>query len=457
MTEKRPRPDETAGTSRRKTTAPTIDLKATEVKPEVKAGPSGDPARDKPPVQEPPGNTPPAKEPPVQDPAKDPPVKEPPKPKPQPAEPERSSSLAAPPRSGMAGTALAAGVVGALVMSLVGAGLWFAGIVTMNDGASNAQVAALEKQVQELQNRPAPGAANDSKSVAAIDARVAKMENALKNLPAGDSSALSERVSAADNAMKSLGVALTALNHRSEEIAGKAAAAQQRADAAEKAVSDLRASVQDVSKTANAGASSAELEPLQKRIDALEQQARNAQTQISKATASDKSARRALSAVALREAVTRGAPFSAELAQAKLLGADDQLLSALTPFAATGVPGEKQLSQELRALLPALQKAAGSPAATGGFIDRLQANAEQLVRIRPVDAPPGDDPSAVLARIEVDAAHDNVAAALADLAKLPEKMRAPAQGWIAKAQNRQAALAGARQFAASSALALGPK
>ena len=453
MTEKRPRPDETAGTSRRKTTAPTIDLKATEVKPDAKAGPGGAPARDKPPVQEPPGNIPPAQEPP----AKDPPVKEPPKPKPQPAEPQRSSPLAAPSSSGMAGTAIAAGVVGALVMSLVGAGLWFAGIVTLNDGASNAQVAALEKQVQELQNRAAPAAANDNKSVAAIDARVAKMENTLKNLPAGDGSALSERVSAADNAMKSLGVALTALNHRNEEIAGKAAQAQQRADAAEKAVSDLRASVQDVSKTANAGASSAELEPLQKRIDALEQQARTAQTQISKAAASDKSARLALSAAALRESVTRGAPFGAELAQAKSLGADDQVLSALTPFAATGVPGEKQLSQELRALLPALQKAAGSPAAAGGFIERLQANAEHLVRIRPVDAPPGDDPSAVLARIEVDAAHDNIAAALADLAKLPEKMRAPAQGWIAKAQNRQAALAGARQFAASSALALGPE
>ena len=447
MTEKRPTPDESAGKGRRKSAAPTIDLKATEVKPEVKAEPAaGDSAREKPPVQEP------AKEePPV--------IKEPPKesikPKPQPAQSQSSESVGAPPSGGSshAGIAIAAGFAGALVMSLVLAGLWFAGIVTLRDGGSNAQVTALEKQIQELQNRPAPQPGNTD----ALQARLAKMEDALKNLPAGDNSGLSERVSAADNAMKSLGVALTALNHRNEEIAGKAAEAQQRADAAEKAVSDLRASVQDVSKTANAGASSAALEPLQKRIAALEQQTKSAQTQIEKATASDKSARLALSATALRDAVTRGAPFGEELAQAKSLGGDEKVLGALTPFAASGLPSEKQLATELRALLPALQKAAGSPQPSGNFIERLQANAEHLVRIRPVDAPAGDDPSAVLARIEVDAAHDDVNAALADLAKLPEKTRAPAQGWIEKAKSRQAALAAARQFAAGAARALGPK
>ena len=447
MTEKRPTPDESAGKGRRKSAAPTIDLKATEVKPEVKAEPAaGDSAREKPPAQEP------AKEePPV--------IKEPPKEsiksKPQPAQPRSSKSVGAPPSGGSshAGMAIAAGIAGALVMSLILAGLWYAGIVTLRDGGSNAQVAALEKQIQGLQNRPAPQPGNTD----ALQARLAKMEDALKNLPAGDNSGLSERVSAADNAMKSLGVALTALNHRNEEIAGKAAEAQQRADAAEKAVSDLRASVQDVSKTANAGATSAALEPLQKRIAALEQQAKSAQTQIEKATASDKSARLALSATALRDAVTRGAPFSEELAQAKSLGGDENVLGALTPFAASGLPSEKQLAADLRALLPALQKAAGSPQPSGNFIERLQANAEHLVRIRPVDAPAGDDPSAVLARIEVDTAHDDVNAALADLAKLPEKTRASAQGWIEKAKSRQAALAAARQFAAGATRALGPK
>ena len=49
----------------------------------------------------------------------------------------------------------------------------------------------------------------------------------------------------------------------------------------------------------------------------------------------------------------------------------------------------------------------------------------------------------VLARLEVDAANADMAAALADLGKLPEKVRAPAAGWIEKAKARQAAVAAA--------------
>ena len=102
-------------------------------------------------------------------------------------------------------------------------------------------------------------------------------------------------------------------------------------------------------------------------------------------------------------------------------------------------------------------KISGSQAPEGGFLERLQANAGKLVRIRPVDAPPGDDPSAVLARLEIDAVKADIAAALADLGKLADATRAPAQDWINKANARQAALAAARQYAADTARALGPR
>src|SRR5665647_701560 len=96
-------------------------------------------------------------------------------------------------------------------------------------------------------------------------------------------------------------------------------------------------------------------------------------------------------------------------------------------------------------------KASGAQAPAGGFLERLQANAGKLVRIRPVDAPPGDDPAAVLACVEIAAAHADIAAALSDLGKLSIATRAPAQDWINKADARQAALAAARQFAAETA------
>jgi hypothetical protein len=95
--------------------------------------------------------------------------------------------------------------------------------------------------------------------------------------------------------------------------------------------------------------------------------------------------------------------------------------------------------------------------ASGGFLEKLQANAGNLVRVRPVGAPSGDDSAAVLARVESAAAVADIAAALVELAKLPEAMRAPAQAWIAKANARQSALSAARTLVAETARSLGSK
>ena len=263
-------------------------------------------------------------------------------------------------------------------------------------------------------------------------------------------------LAAAEGAVKSLGSALTVLNRRNDAVAVNAAQAMERADAAAKAVAELRASVQDMAKNSAAGSNPAELDALQKRIAELEQSAKSARDDIAKTATADSAARLALSAAALRDAVMSGRSFAAELAQAKALGGDEKDLAPLAPYAASGVPSAQALAQELRELLPAMVKVPGTQA-PDGFLERLEANAGKLVRIRPVDAPPGDDESSVLARIEIDAAKADIPAALADLGKLNDATRVPAQAWIAKAQARQAALTQARHIAADTARALGPK
>jgi len=323
--------------------------------------------------------------------------------------------------------ALAAGSAGAAVMTLLLIGLWFAGLLPSRD--SGATVAP----------------AGDTKSITALNDRIAALEAGIGKPSSGDAGA-AERLAAVENAMKALGMTLTALNRRNDEIAGNVTLARERAEAAEKAAADLRVSV-DTAKNISAAVPSAELDALQKRIAALEQTA--------KAATADRPARLALSALALRNAAASGAPFADALAHAKLLGADDKALAPLEPFAATGVPAPAALAQELRELLPTMLKALGAQTPAGGFLERLQANAGKLVRIRPVDAPPGDDTSAVLARIEIAAAHNDIGGALGDLAKLLDAARAPAQAWIAKATERQAALAAARTFALDTARALG--
>ena len=64
------------------------------------------------------------------------------------------------------------------------------------------------------------------------------------------------------------------------------------------------------------------------------------------------------------------------------------------------MPGNAALGQELAAIVRPLLRGIGPDAgARAGFLDRLQANAQKLVRVRPVDEEPrGDDRAAILAR-----------------------------------------------------------
>jgi hypothetical protein len=319
--------------------------------------------------------------------------------------------------------ALASGFLGAVLMAIVLGVLWFAGAVPVRYVASS-----------------------DGQAIDVVAQRITRIEGILAKIPTNDPN-VSERLSAAENAMKSLGIALTALNKRNDEVAENADEARTRASAAEKGMTQLRDNIQNLSKNTSAGLSPADLDAVQKRLATLEQ--------ATKVAPVDNAARLALSAAALRDAVASGTPFTAELDEVKSLGADEKFLTPLVPFAATGVPTIAVLAQELRTLMPAVLKASGEQPLTGGYLERLEASAAKLVRIRPIDAPAGDDASAVLARVEKEAATAAIDDALVDLGKLNTATRAPAQGWIAKAQARQAALAAARQLTSDTAHALG--
>lgn len=398
--------DAAAGARRKKRVAPTIDLTATEVPPAHQAEPSSE--------------------------------ADPPSPAPEP--PQAASGETGSQPGGHINTATyVAGATGAAAMTLILLALWLAGLVPVRYVTMNGEQTPV-----------------DAKTIDALTRRVSKIEETIAKLPAVDTGT-AERLAATDNAMKALGIALTALNRRTDDIAANASQARERADAAAKAATELRASAQDAAKNGMAGISPAEFDNLQKRLAALEQSAKATHDDIAKTANSDSAARLALSAAVLRDAVLSGAPFAAELAQAKSLGADDKDLTPFSSFVAGGIPTAQALAQELRALLPAMFKISGAQAPEGGFFERLEANAGRLVRIRPVGAPPGDDASSVLARIEIDAAKSDIPAALDDLGKLADATRVPAQAWIARANARQAALVAARRYAADTARALGVK
>jgi hypothetical protein len=333
-------------------------------------------------------------------------------------------------------TAVAGIAAGVILIAAIGAGLWFGGYLP--PGLLPASPSA-----------PPPNTA----AIADISARLNKIEGAIATrqqpVPPQPDPALASRLAAAEAATKSLGDSLAALTRRTDD----AGAAAQNALAQAKAASTAADAAKSAAQTSVARS---DLDALAARIAALESTIKTLADDLKHqtATAEDRVARLAVAAETLRTTVERGAPYPAELAAAKSLGADQGATAPLEPFAAAGVPNARALAHELASLTPALQQAALPAASNSSFLDRLENNAQRLVRITPVDAPPGDDPASVVTRINVDAAHADIAAALTDIGKLPDAAKPLAAAWVEKAQARNAAIAASRKLAADALAAL---
>jgi hypothetical protein len=333
-------------------------------------------------------------------------------------------------------TAVAGIVVGAIAVVAIGAGLWFGGYVPPG--------------LLPASSSPQP---TDNAAIADISARLNKIEGVLATQkpapPPQPDSALVSRLAAAESATKSLSDSLAALSHRVDDAAATAQNALAQAKSASTAADAAKSAAQ-------AGVPRSDLDALAARITALESTAKTLADGLKHetATADDRAARLTIAAEALRAAVERGTPYQAELAAVKSLGADPSATAPLEPFATAGVPGARALAHELASLTPALQQAADPASSDSSFLSRLESNAQHLVRITPVDAPPGDDPTSVVTRINVDAAHADIAAALADIAKLPDAAKPLAAAWVEKAQARDAAIAASRKLAADALAAL---
>jgi hypothetical protein len=242
-----------------------------------------------------------------------------------------------------------------------------------------------------------------------------------------------------------------ALNRRIDELSNALREARARIDAAAADTAQGRAA-------SSTNSSRAELDALVSRIAALEQSMKAGDEELAGRIAqstNDLASRRAISAVALLAAVERGDPFAAELAAVKAIASDAAALAPLEAFAFGGVPSNNVLGRELSALAQPMLKTLGEQAQPSGILEKFQASAERLVRIRPVGETIGEEPAAIISRIELKAARSDIGGALQELAQLPANVRAPADAWIRKARTRDGALAASRKYTADALVALG--
>jgi hypothetical protein len=449
----------------------TIDLTATEIKPEPSAKPASaakvEPAAKPEPATEPVAKPEPAVKP---EPAKqaEAPVAAPPPPRPAetakaaPQNTSRATGAVPPPGDHRAaeakstkglpwpviGIALAAAVIFFAIG--IGAGQWLSSRAPQPAALVPQPVAAtlppeLQARIDKLEAQLATVPKDDPQ----LQARLAKLEAQL-SAPRASDQQLVARIAGAEAAVKTLADLTASREKRSDDIAAVAREARDRASSAAAAAETAQKS-QAASPEARA-----DLDALNTRIAALEQSMRDSQAELARRlSADDAKGRYAIAAIALRDTVDRGLPFSAELAAVKSLSGDATALAPLETFAASGVPSAGSLGRELAGLVPAIWKVARKDEPqSGSFLERLQSNAEKIVRIRPAGEVAGDDPASIFARIEGRAGNADISGALAELAKLPPEARAPADGWIKKAQARDAAIAAARNISQTALSAL---
>jgi hypothetical protein len=439
MADETPPPPGAPGQPERRRPAPTIDLKATEIASEPVAATAAGPAQ-----------TPP--EPPDEEVAAEMPPKS--------AVHQFFSGVTAAVSwplvgAGVAGAVLTLGIVWVVLMVSVGQG---------DSGAAAARIAQLERQVADLAGH-APAAAASPTDMASrlqqLEAQVGQLAAVPRPVP---DPALPNRIAALETQLKSLNDTLSSLGQRSESTAAANAVALR--DLTQKLARADKSEAQS-SETSDAAANqnAAALAALANRVEALEGGTRTLEKTVASArateqarrdaeTSDDHVMRTAIMAAALAAAVERGDPFEAELKAVQAQAPDAGALAPLADFAASGVPSGGVLTRELASLEPELMRAAAGVPSESGFLQKLQANAERLVRIRPVEEVAGDDPAAIMARAQIKAGRGDVPGALTELGTLPATVRAPAQAWIDKAQARTAAIAASRAFAADALAAL---
>lgn len=250
------------------------------------------------------------------------------------------------------------------------------------------------------------------------------------------------------------------LNERVEALAGLEAALSDN-QAAISAVSDRLATLEAQLSEATAqlsgladqpvgtGASSAELAAQQRELNDL-RSAVDAMTEHSATL--EKNAQAAAQATLQRAALTRvmtalDAGVSFDSAVADLEGLGVTVPDALAQSASSGVASlatiQESFPDAARVALAVSREAAGDTGETGftAFL-RTQLGARSL------EPREGNDPDAVLSRVEAAARDGRLSDALAEIEALPEDGRAELAAWAAQVKTRQEAVSAAQELSA---------
>jgi hypothetical protein len=232
------------------------------------------------------------------------------------------------------------------------------------------------------------------------------------------------------------GAALAALQTRLAEIEQAVAALPEGGGDAQALSSELAAFGEQV--TALRTALDTQIQETRQKFTALEESLASLGARVDE-QADEPSVALAIAASALKASIDRGQPFAAELETFARLAPDAPEVAALRELAATGVPTAAAIAAGTDAAARRIIAAARPDNADAGLFERLWASAESLITVRPVGTVEGDDVPAVVARMEAAIKNGDYADAVAEYETLPDDAKAAGADFIAGVRARQTA------------------
>jgi hypothetical protein len=347
------------------------------------------------------------------------------------------------PRTGS--RAVLARTLAGLVIAALAAGAGYSFFASKADVAETAnRLGEIEAQAQRENAALETEAKRDGAALASLDKRVGALEAS-----AGTSgvAALDKRVAALEAANAQNGTNAAAAAQAAGEAAqtGQQLASQVKdlradVDAARGEIPGLAARVAKL-EAEGPKTNEADLSALAARLDKVEAAlaAPKSETRVAaeKPAAADNAAAIAIIAGVIADKLAAGAPFATEIAALQRFGVDPAELAALQGVA-DGAPTASALAASFDAVAPRVA-AAAAQGETGGIVDRLLAHMRSLVHVRDLGETMGDDPEAIVSRVEAECRRGDIAGALAAFDKLPAAARQAAGDWPVKARARQAA------------------
>ena len=264
----------------------------------------------------------------------------------------------------------------------------------------SADVNGLKSELADLRTALAAGEGGEAPGLAALEKRLADVETALAALGTGDG-------------------------------AGNAdiGAVEQRVAAIEIQIGDMRETLR-LANDSLAGTDD--------RIAAIEQEVRSLGARLDEQAEKPDMAL-AIAAAALRSAIDRGTPFTAELETFAALAPDSDTVEALREYAAGGIPTRAAIAAGTEQAAIAMIDADDTRVAEGGFFARLWESAQSLIKVRPIGDVAGTDVPAIVARMELALDEGNYDKAIAEYETLPEPSKAAGAEFMARVRARNEA------------------